>query len=101
MRSGTSGSCQNGDLFRFIQNIPCRFHRLELSGDREHWHAAAMAVVETIDQMQVAWTATPRADGQLSRQMGFGAGCECRCFFMPYMNPLHLFLFAYRIRNSI
>jgi hypothetical protein len=27
--------------------------------------------------------------------MGFGASCECRCFFMPYVRPPHLFLLAY------
>jgi hypothetical protein len=55
-------------------------------------YPASMAVVETVDQMQVARSTAPGADGQLSCQVCFcarGKGCS---LFVPHVNPLKLLL---------
>ncbi len=59
-----------------------------LRGDGQHGHAAALAIVETVDQMQIARTAAPGANRQCSRKMRFrsrGEGCR---LFVSYVNPL-------------
>ena len=60
-----------------------------------------MGVVEPVDQMKVSGTATPRADGQTSREMGFRASGKGGCFFMTYVNPPNLLLSANRVGDAV
>ncbi len=60
-----------------------------------------MAVIETVDQMQIARTATPRAHRELLREVRFRARRKRGCLFMPHMDPLNLFLPAKRVRDSV
>src|SRR5579859_5120784 len=76
-----------------------RVRRLEVVGadlaagnvcrNREHGCAAAMAVVEAVDQMEIAGTTTSRAHRQLACQIGLGAGSKCGTFLMAHMNPVN------------
>src|SRR6516162_2641520 len=50
------------------------FGRRDLRGDGEHRHARSVAVEQPIDQVQIAWSATARANSELARQMRFGPG---------------------------
>ena len=59
-----------------------------LRGDGQDGDAAALTIVEAVDQMQVSRTAASGADGQFAGEMGFGASRECRRLFMAHMNPL-------------
>src|ERR1700757_792922 len=72
-----------------------------LCGDGEDWNAAALAVVEAVNQMHVAGTATSGTYRQLASEMGLGAGCERRCLLVSYPNPANVLSNANRIRNSV
>ena len=59
-----------------------------MRGDRQHRHAAALAVEQAVDQMQVARTAAAGANRQLARQMRLGAGREGGALLMAHVDPL-------------
>src|SRR6201993_675611 len=56
-------------------NFPAR----NLCGDSEDWNAAALTVVEAINQMHVARATTSGTNRQLASEMSFGPGGERRC----------------------
>jgi len=60
------------------------------AGDRQHRHAAALAVEQPVDQVKVAGAAAACAHGQLAGHVGLGAGSEGRAFLVPHVNPLDL-----------
>ena len=72
----------------FLKISAADFMAGNLRGDRQHGNAAAVAIVQAIDQVQIARTATPGADCQASREMGFGARSERTGFLVPHVNPL-------------
>src|SRR5207249_11739850 len=72
---------------RLLKIAAANFVAGNLRGNGEDGDAIAMTVVETIDQMQIAGTATSGTDGQVSREMRFRAGGKRCGFLMPHMNP--------------
>src|ERR1700722_12046720 len=60
-----------------------------------------MAIEKSIDQMQIARSATSRANGQAAGQMRLGACREGGNFFVPDMDPFDLALPAERIRQTV
>jgi hypothetical protein len=72
-----------------------------LRGDGKHRNTTALAVIETIDQMQIAGTATPRADSKLSGKMCLRASSERGRFFMSHVNPLNLLLLSNRVGDPV
>src|SRR4051794_15466910 len=73
----------------------------DVRGDGEHRHARAVAVKEAVDEVQVAWPATSRADCELAGQMCFGAGRESGDLFVPHMYPLDLALPANSVGQTV
>src|SRR5216684_2618838 len=67
----------------------------------ENRNTAAMAVIEPINQMQVTGTAAAGADRQTPCEMRFRSSSKRRRLFMPYVNPLHSFACANRIRDPV
>src|SRR5580698_7689528 len=63
--------------------------------------AAAMAVVQSIDQMQVARPATSRANRKMSGQMGFRSRRERGGFLVSHRNPFDLVPLADRVGDSV
>src|SRR6202035_3296568 len=63
-----------------------------LRRNSENRNTAAMAVVEPIDQMQVAGTAATGAYRQPPCEMRFCSSSKRRRLFMPYVNPLNSFV---------
>jgi len=61
-----------------------------LSCDAEHGDTRAVTVEQAVDEVQIAGSTAPRADGKLICQMSLGAGCECGDFFVAHVNPLDL-----------
>src|SRR6266542_5433443 len=61
-----------------------------LRGDCHNWNAAALALVEAVDQMQVPRTAASGADCQSPGQVRFCAGGKRGRLFVSYVNPLEL-----------
>ena len=58
-----------------------------LGGDREHRHAVAMAVEQTVDEMQVARPAAAGADRELAGHVRLGAGGERRHLLVAHVHP--------------
>jgi hypothetical protein len=72
-----------------------------LRGNPKHRNPAAVTIVEPVDQMQVAWAATSRANGQFPREMRFRAGGKRRRLFVSHMDPLNWLVCANRVRDAI
>src|SRR5260370_806747 len=77
------------------------FAARNLRGDRQNGNAAAMTVVEAVDQVQVPGTTTPGADRQPSREMCLRSGGKCCRLFMSHVNPSNSFLCSNRVRDAI
>jgi len=78
-------------------NFPAR----NLCGDGEDWNAAALTVVEAINQVHIPGAATAGTYRQLASEMGLGAGGERRYLLVPYTNPANIPSNANRICNSV
>jgi hypothetical protein len=60
-----------------------------------------VAIEQAIDEVQVAGSAAPRADGKLARQMRLSAGRECGCLLVAHMNPLDFPLAPDRVGQAV
>src|SRR4029453_9753974 len=69
--------------------------------DGKDGNTAAVTVVESVDQVQVARTAAAGADRQSSRELRFRAGGKRGGFLMSHVRPPHVRLSANRIRDSV
>src|SRR6266478_7990409 len=78
-------------------NFPTR----NLCSNSEDGDAAALTVVEAINQMHVAGATTSGTYRQLASEMGLGAGGERRCLLVSYTNPANVLSNANRICNSV
>jgi hypothetical protein len=58
-----------------------------MRGNRQHWHLIAMAVVQAIDQMQIAWPATACTHRQRTGDSRFSTGGKRRDLLMAGMHP--------------
>ena len=86
---------------RLLKIAAANFRTWNLRGDGKNWNTAAVTIVKSIDQMQIARAATPRADCEAAGQMRFRTGGERGRFFVSHVHPLDSFLFANRIGNSV
>src|SRR6202035_606350 len=68
---------------------------------RHHRQARTVAVEQTIDQVQVARTATSGADRETARDMRIRAGRERGDFLVPDMQPLNAAMAAQCIGEAI
>ncbi len=64
-------------------------------------HAASMAIEETVDEMEVAWSAASGADGDLTGKVSLGARGKSSHFLMPYVEPVNLFVLADGVGEAI
>jgi hypothetical protein len=50
-------------MFRMslLEIIAFEFIAWNLSSDSKYWHSAAMTIVETVNEMEIAWTAASSA----------------------------------------
>src|SRR6266853_3060377 len=78
-------------------NFPTR----NLCSNSEDGNAAALTVVEAINQMHVAGATTSGTYRQLASEMGLGAGGERRCLLVSYTNPANVLSNSNRICNSV
>jgi len=65
-----------------------------VGGERHDRHAAALAVEQAVDQVEVARPAASGADRELAGEMGFGAGGEGRGLLVAHVDPVDLLLLA-------
>ncbi len=78
-------------------NFPAR----NLCGNSEDWNAAALTVVEAINQMHIPRATTSGTYRQLASEMGLGSGGERRYLLVSYTNPANVLSNANRICNSV
>ena len=69
--------------------------------DCENRHGASLAIVQSIDEMKVAGTATPGADGEIAGDVSVGARGEGGNFLMADVDPLNDFLPAHRVGDPV
>ena len=75
--------------------------RGDVRGDAEHGYTGAVTIEQAVDEVQIARSAAPGADRELTRQMRLGAGREGSDLLVPDMDPFDLPLAAYRIRQTV
>src|SRR5882724_6811564 len=73
----------------------------DLRCDRQHRDTAAVALVEAVDQMQVAGTAAAGAHRQLAREVGFRSGGKRCHLLVPHVGPFELLRFPDGIRDAV
>jgi hypothetical protein len=62
---------------------------------------ARAAIEEAVDEMQIAGSAAPRTDRELSGQVRLGAGGEGSGLLVSHMQPLDLALPADRVGEAV
>ena len=77
---------------RLLKIAAADLGRGDVRGDGEHGDARTVTIEQAVDEVQIAWSAAPRADGEFARQMRLGAGRERGDLLVPDMNPLDLAL---------
>ncbi len=60
-----------------------------------------MAIIEAVDQVQIAGAATAGANGEIAGEMRVGTGREGRGLLMPRMDPFHIVAFANAFRDGV
>src|SRR6476660_1805834 len=78
-------------------NFPAR----NLGGNGEDGNAAALTVVEAINQVHIPGATTSGTYRQLTSEMGLGAGGESGCHLVSYTKPANVLSNANRICNSV
>jgi hypothetical protein len=73
---------------RRLKIIDADFRTRDVRGDGEHGNAAALAVEESVDEVQIAGTAAAGTDGEFTRQMRFSPRREGRALFVAHVYPL-------------
>ena len=86
---------------RLLKVVAANFRGGNMRGDGQHRHAAALAVVEAVDQVQIARPAASGADRQLARQGRFGSGGEGGRLFVPHADPLDPAAHSNRIGDAV
>ena len=73
----------------FLEVSAAKLTARYMRGDRQHRNAASMTVIQAVDQMQVAWSRTPRADAQLAGEVRFGAGGKGAHLLVAHVDPCY------------
>ena len=60
----------------------------DLRGDGQNGDAAAVAVIESVDEVEIAGAAAAGAYGEVAGEMGFSTGGEGGDFFVAEMDPV-------------
>ena len=71
-----------------LEIVNADFAAGNVSGDRQHGHAVALAIEQAVDQMQVAGATATGAHRKASGKMSLRPGRESRGLFMPHMDPV-------------
>src|SRR5271168_2995546 len=61
----------------------------DMRGDSQNRYAAALAIEQAVDQMQVARTAAAGTDRKASSEMGLCSRSECGSLFVPHVDPVN------------
>ena len=86
---------------RLLKVSAADFLRGNVGCNGQNRHATALAIVEAVDEVQIAGPATSRADGQLSGQRGFGSGSEGSRLLMSHTHPLDAIAHPDRVGDAV
>ena len=86
---------------RLLEIAAPDFRARNLRCDRKHRDTAAMTIVKSVDQMEIARPATSRAHREIPGQLRFRAGRKRRRLFMPHRHPLQIFPRPDRIGDAV
>src|SRR3984885_5106911 len=86
---------------RLLEEVRTDLRGGDLRRDRHHRHARALAVEETVDEMQVTGPAAAGADREASGDMGVGARCEGCDLFVADVRPLDPAAPANGVRKAV
>jgi hypothetical protein len=91
------------EIFRvgFLEIVTSNFRTGNLCGDRQHRDTASVAIVESVDQVEISGTTATGTYGQLPREVGFRAGGKRCGLFMPHMNPVQSLPTANRVGDAV
>ena len=86
---------------RFLKVAGANFHAGNLGSQRQHRHAAAVAVEQAVDEVSIAGPARAGAHGQVAGEVGFGTGRKGPAFFVPHGHKLNALAHPNGIGNAI
>ena len=86
---------------RRLEVLAADLRARDVGGDGQHRHAAALAVEQAVDQVQVARAAAAGADGELAGQVRLGAGGEGAGLLVPHVDPVDRLGAAQRIGEAV
>src|SRR5271170_4512206 len=96
-----AAACEDLYRIRFLEISTPDFGARNLRRNGQNGDAAALAIVEAIDQVHVSRPAASGAYRQLAGEMRFGAGRERGCLLMAHTNPFDVLAGTNRIRDAI
>src|SRR5277367_5063301 len=73
----------------------------DVRGDSQNRYAAALAIEQTVDQMQVARTAAAGADRKASGEMGLCSRCESGGLFVAHVDPVNRLPSSQRVGKAV
>src|SRR5258705_7456401 len=86
---------------RFLKIISTDLGRWDLCGNGKHRYPRAVAIEQSVDEMEIAGSAAAGANCKLACQMGLGTGREGCHLLMPDMHPVDLALAPERIGQAV
>src|ERR1019366_6444799 len=72
-----------------------------LSSDSKYGSHTSVSIIQSVYQVEIAWPATPPADGQLPGELRLSSGCERADLFMPDLNPGNALVAAQGVNNAV
>src|SRR5258707_10592614 len=85
----------------FLEISGAEFGRRDLRRNGKHWDARALTIEQPVDEVQIAGSAAPGADGEFPCQVRLGTGRESCDLLVPHMHPFDLALAPDRIGQPV
>src|ERR1700674_3965720 len=86
---------------RLLKVVCADFTTRNMRSDSKYRGHATVSVVQAVNQVQVAWAATARADSQLPGKLGLGSGRKSTYFFVAHLHPGDAFVTAHSVNYAI
>jgi len=80
-----------------LKIIASEFIAWNLSSDRENRHPATMAIVETVDEVDIPWAATPCAHRKLPGELSICARSVGSDLFVAHKQPVNVIALTHDI----
>jgi hypothetical protein len=82
---------------RLLKEVGADFAGWNVRGNRQNASRTAVAIKESIDEMEISRTTTAGANRQFAGKLRFRPRGESASFLVPNMDPFDLAAFAYRV----